>query len=65
MYYFVKDYWERGGRRGGDVTLLLTALGPAPDLEHHDAVVTDDPAFWDDWLHAVKRARAEGFPKQL
>ena len=65
MYYFVREYWERGGRRDGSVTLLLNALGPAPNGEREEAIRTDDPAFWHDWLAAVKRARAEGFPKEL
>jgi hypothetical protein len=62
MYYFVRAYWERGQRRDGSVTLLLNALGPAPDPEDPESVTTNDPAFWDDWLAAVKRAQAEEFP---
>ena len=37
MYYFVREYWERGGRRDGSVTLLLTDLGPTADALHPEA----------------------------
>jgi hypothetical protein len=65
MYYFVREYWERGGRRDGNVTLLCNDLGPLEDPSDPGRVKTTDPAFWDDWLAAVKRARTEGFPAKL
>ncbi len=65
MYYFVRAYWERGGRQDGSVTLFLNALGPTEDPEHHDVVQTTDPAFWEDWLAAVGRAMSNGLPKEL
>jgi hypothetical protein len=64
-YYFVRAYYERGGRRDGSVTLLLTALGPSPDPNDPDGFRTDDPASWDDWLAAVEKARREGIPESL
>jgi hypothetical protein len=65
MYYFVQAYWNRGGRRDGSVTLLLSALGPSADPQNPEAMQTNDPAFWDDWLSAVKEARREGVPPEL
>jgi hypothetical protein len=65
MYYFVEAYWERGGKREGSVTLLLSALGPSADPSDPDLVETSDPAFWDDWLDAVKHAMDRGFPASL
>ena len=65
MYYFVRAYWERGGRREGSVTLLVNDLGPSEDASNADVVMTQDPAFWDDWIQAVERARTEGFPPSL
>ena len=65
MYYFVRAYWERGGKVDSSVTLLLSDLGPSTSSEDLDIVDTSDPAFWSDWLTAVRRALVEGFPKQL
>lgn len=64
-YYFVTAYWERGGRRDGSVTLLLNALGPSDSDLHPKQLETNDPAFWNDWLAAVERARIQGVPTEL
>ena len=65
MYYFVRAYWERGGKRDGNVTLLLSAIGPFEDPKAPEGLMTTDPAFWDDWLTAVEQARAKGLPAEL
>jgi hypothetical protein len=65
MYYFVRAYWERGGKRDGSVTLLLHDIGPSLDPQNPEALRTADPAFWDDWTRASDRARREGVPQQL
>lgn len=65
MYYFVRAYWERGGRRDGSITLLCQALGPRQDAQNPEAIMTNDPAFWNDWLQAIERTRTEGFPSDL
>ncbi len=61
LYYFVDAYFERGGRRGDELTMLRADIGPR---ERAGQVETNDPAFWDDWLDAVKTARTQGFPKE-
>jgi hypothetical protein len=65
MYYFVRGYWERGGKRDGNVTLLLNAIGPFEDPMAPEKLMTTDPAFWDDWLTAVEQARTKGLPAEL
>jgi hypothetical protein len=65
MYYFVRAYWERGGKRDGNVTLLLNAIGPFEDPKAPQQLMTTDPAFWDDWLAAVQEARTKGLPAEL
>jgi hypothetical protein len=65
MYYFVRAYWERGGKLDGNVTLLLNALGPTQNPHQERGIWTNDPAFWDDWLAAVERAQREGLPPEL
>ena len=65
MYYFVRSYWERGGKRDGSVTLLLSDIGPFKDLRNPGLLMTTDPAFWDDWLAAIERARKQGVPREL
>jgi len=65
MYRFVDEYWKRGGRRDGSVTLLRHALGPAADPHDETALQTSDPASWSDWLAAVRAARAKGLPEEL
>jgi len=63
MYYFVKAYWERGGRRDGSVTMLSHDLSPSEDVDPQK-LMTTDPAFWDDWLAAVEKAQTEGLPAE-
>ncbi len=65
MYYFVRAYWERGGRRDGSVTQLCNDIGPLADPDNAGGMMTTDPAFWGDWLSAVERARQEGIPTAL
>jgi hypothetical protein len=64
MYYFVRAYWERGGKRDGNVTLLLSDIGPFEDPKAPEKLMTTDPAFWDDWLTAVEQARSKGLPAE-
>ena len=56
MHQFVTAYWERGGKRGGEVLLFLKYSGPEypPTAEH--PVGSDDPAACGDWLDAVRDA---------
>jgi hypothetical protein len=54
MYRFVDAYFGRGGRRQGDLTLLVHDLSPSPDPNDETALWTADPAFWSDWLDAVR-----------
>jgi hypothetical protein len=65
MYYLVRDYWERGGKREASVTLLLNAIGPFKDPTTSPQLLTTDPALWDDWLAAIEHARREGLPREL
>jgi hypothetical protein len=62
MYRFVDAYWKRGGERDSAVTLLRHALGPSADPRDDTAILTSDPASWNDWLNAVKLATSEGLP---
>ena len=62
MYYFVETYFARGGRRNDGLVMLVTNLRPSDDPADSDALQTDDPAFWSDWLAAVETARREGTP---
>jgi hypothetical protein len=65
LYYFINAYWERGKRREGSVTLLLTAVRPLERAESTGAVETNDSAMWGDWLDAVETARSQGYPEEL
>ncbi len=65
MYYFVSAYWERGGRRDGSVNLLMSDIGPSADPNDEAAIWSSDPAFWFDWLDAVKVAEERGMPDNL
>lgn len=60
LYYFVDAYWERGGRLGDELAMLRADIGPR---ERAGQIETNDPAFWDDWLDAIKTARTQGFPE--
>ena len=64
MYYFVQAYWERGGKQDGKVVLLCSAMTPFRDQPDPASVATSDPAFWDDWLAAVAKAKEEGMPEE-
>jgi hypothetical protein len=65
MYHFVDAYWERGGRRDGSITLLRHAMGPSGMASEDGPVDTADPAFWNDWIKAIEKARNEGMPQEL
>ena len=65
MFYFVEAYWERGGRAEGSVTLLSHDLGPTKDPQDDSALWTNDPAFWNDWLTAVRLSNEKGLPKDV
>lgn len=64
MYYFVDAYWERGGKRDGNVMLLRHAMMPFKDQPDPETIATDDPAFWDDWIVAIRKARRDGLPEE-
>jgi len=65
MHYFLDAYWQRGGRADGSVTLLRHAPGPIRDPDNEDALLTTDPAFWDDWWAAIDKARSDSIPTTL
>jgi hypothetical protein len=55
MLYFLKAYWERGGRGPRDIAVLLsdTNRNIWADLE------PGDPAQWSDWLEAVEAVKTQ------
>jgi hypothetical protein len=58
MHHFVNAYWERGGKRGDELTLFLSYLAPRWSPTDDNPLGTGDPAAWNDWLdsvHAVAR----------
>ena len=65
MYYFVLDYWHRGGRADGELTLFVHSIGPSIEPGQPGVVRTADPAAWSDWKRAVERARKDGYPNEL
>jgi hypothetical protein len=65
MFYFVDAYWCRGGANDGSVTLVRHDLGPASDPDDESLLQTTDPAFWEDWLTAIEKARSQGIPAKL
>ena len=65
MFYFVDAYWETGKRKDGSVTQLSHDLGPTIDPQDDSALWTNDPAFWDDWLIAVRQSLEKGLPKDV
>ena len=54
MHHFVNAYWERGGKRGDELTLFVSysASRYAPTTEN--PVGSNDPAGWADWLDSVR-----------
>jgi hypothetical protein len=44
--------------------LLRKAMMPFKDQPDPTLVVTDDPAFWEDWMAAVSKARSQGLPDE-
>src|ERR1700677_1081853 len=60
MYQFIDAYWERGRQAGGDVGLLRSDMAPFVVPKRPGSIWTSDPAFWNDWLKAVAKAREIG-----
>jgi len=55
MHYFVDEaYWERGGKRGDELTLFLSYSEPRWEASDNNPLGTGDPAAWNDWLDAVR-----------
>jgi hypothetical protein len=54
MHHFVESYWERGGKKGDELALVLsyskTRWEPADD----NPLGPGDPAAWKDWLDPVR-----------
>lgn len=60
MYHFVTAYFDRGGRRDEGLVMLTTNLKAQDDPNDPNGLWTDDPAFWTDWLEAVRKAKSDG-----
>jgi hypothetical protein len=58
MFRFVDAYWKRGKRLDGSVTLLVDDMAAYADPKDPVDLSTSDPAFWSDWLEAVKAAKS-------
>jgi hypothetical protein len=54
MHNFVKAYWERGGKRGDELTLFLSYSEARWVPTDDNPLGTGDPAAWSDWLDAVR-----------
>ena len=59
MHRFVTAYWERGGKRGDELMLFLKYSGPDYPPTGDNAVGSDDPAAWNDWIGSVRAATGE------
>jgi hypothetical protein len=64
MFYFLNDYFARGGKRDSGMVMLVHDARPLVDPTSPDALRTTDPALWDDWKAAIRRARSEGVPPE-
>ena len=62
MYRFIDAYFQRGGRREGNLILLVNDLEPSPHPYDETALWTTDPAFWEDWRLAVRTTMDHGLP---
>ncbi|MFN8524645.1 MAG: hypothetical protein U0821_16230 [Chloroflexota bacterium] len=51
MYYFVRQYQERGGSR--EILLMLD------DMMYDGRDSTSDPATWRDWMKCVEKSLSE------
>ena len=54
MHHFVEAYWERGGKRGDELTLFLSYSETRWEPTDDNRLGTGDPAAWNDWLDAVR-----------
>jgi hypothetical protein len=54
MHHFVEAYWERGGKRGDELTLFLSYSATRWEPTDDNPLGTGDPAGWNDWLDAVR-----------
>lgn len=54
MLHFLEAYFERGGRQADEIAILLGGAQMNSDG------LPMDPAFWQDWLRAIAKARAPG-----
>lgn len=53
MYEFILSYWKRGCESSNDIAELLNSM-------QINEGFTNDPAFWDDWIDAIKSSRKQG-----
>ena len=56
MHYFVRAYWERGGKRGDELTNFLSYSDALWAPTNNNPLGTGDPGAWDDWRDAVRAA---------
>jgi hypothetical protein len=57
---FIDSYFQRGGRRGDELALLLSYAQPWRwDPRPDNPVGTGDPAAWSDWEQALAAARSK------
>lgn len=54
MHHFVEAYWERGGKRGDELTLFLSYSEARWAPTDDNPLGTGDPAAWNDWLDSVR-----------
>jgi hypothetical protein len=54
MPHFVEAYWERGGKRGDELTLFLSYSKTRCEPTDDNPLGTGDPAAGNDWLDAVR-----------
>jgi hypothetical protein len=54
MHHFVEAYWERGGKRGDELTLFLSYSETRWEPTDDNPLGAGDPAAWNDWLDAVR-----------
>ena len=52
MLQFIRDYWDRG--HSEEIALMLSHMGISAREEGNE---TNDPAYWGDWLKAVKKVK--------
>ena len=52
MFQFMQDYWNRG--HSEEIVMILSNMWITPREEGNH---TADPAYWEDWLDAVKKVK--------